>query len=124
MELIRYDISPSQWSVLVPVHRGIVITVSALARHLERDKAAISRTVKILEKKGLVKRTKGSRPDNDRRSHEIALTEKCKALIPEIIKNAKISDERFFNGLNFQDVYKFKATIDKLKRNDEFSNKN
>ena len=118
MELQQYDITPSQWSVLVPVQRGIIVTVSALAKHLGKDKAAISRTVSILEKKGLLERRKDPEA-NDRRSMKICLTKKGEALIPQIIESARSSDERFFDGLDHQEIYRLKDAISKIQRNQD-----
>lgn len=65
------DIYGSEWAILKIIHERGTMTQTALANYLNIEPAAISKTIRQLEKKFLIKRVSG----NDKREKYIYLTE-------------------------------------------------
>jgi len=68
------------------------VTQQDMANHTCKDKSAVLRTIDILEKQDLVKR---SQVAGDRRKNTISPTEKCNQLFNEIFE----LEEKIFSGL-------------------------
>lgn len=81
------NLSYSEFSFLKELINGDGVTQESIVKHVCIDKAATSRTVKILEQKNLIKREKN---ELDKRSLLIFLTDEGKELIP--ILNKILSD--------------------------------
>jgi DNA-binding MarR family transcriptional regulator len=79
------DISSQQYGVLHAVYRGRASTPSALARLCFTNTAAITYTLDVLEKKGLLIR---NRSNTDRRVIDLELTAAGEALIKDCIPRA------------------------------------
>lgn len=73
------------------------INQQQLALLLDTDKVSIVRVVDYLSEKGFVKRVRTS---DDRRKHNLVLTEKAKAALPEIKKCINELNQLVFSGLS------------------------
>ena len=73
------------------------INQQQLALLLDTDKVSIVRIVDYLSEKGFVKRVRTS---DDRRKHNLVLTEKAKAELPEIKKCINELNQLVFSGLS------------------------
>ena len=73
------------------------INQQQLALLLDTDKVSIVRIVDYLSEKGFVKRVRTS---DDRRKHNLVLTEKAKAALPEIKKCINELNQLVFSGLS------------------------
>ena len=73
------------------------INQQQLALLLDTDKVSIVRVVDYLSEKGFVKRVRTS---DDRRKHNLVLTEKAKAALPEIKKCISELNQLVFSGLS------------------------
>jgi len=117
-EMRRFDITPSQWTVLVPLYHGKTDTPQKLAKFIGIDKAAVKRTLDRLEKKGFITRRKD---EKDSRLSHIDLTEKGQKVVPQLIIAAQKCDSRFLEGLSNEEAFMFKAIINKMLRSREIS---
>ena len=71
--LAEYGLYSSEWSIIVALKETGPISQIALAKYLNIEPAAISKTVIKLEEKGFVERNY----KNDKREKEVLLTEKA-----------------------------------------------
>lgn len=75
----------AQWTPLFLIHRGQANTLAALARDLQLDAGALTRTLDRLEAKGLCRRERSA---DDRRVVHLTLTpegEQAAAPVPEVL---------------------------------------
>ncbi|WP_094605554.1 Transcriptional regulator SlyA [Sporomusa silvacetica DSM 10669] len=86
--LVEYGLYSSEWSIIVAIKKTGPISQIALAKYLNIEPAAISKTVVKLEEKGFVERKSG----NDKREKKVLLTEK--ALSQYTIWEKAIDDHR------------------------------
>ncbi len=71
--LAEYGLYSSEWSIIVAIKETGPISQIALAKYLNIEPAAISKTVVKLEEKGFVER----KYENDKREKKVSLTEKA-----------------------------------------------
>jgi len=69
--LVEYGLYSSEWSIIVAIKETGPISQIALAKYLNIEPAAISKTVVKLEEKGFIVRKSG----NDKREKKVLLTE-------------------------------------------------
>jgi DNA-binding MarR family transcriptional regulator len=110
-KLADFDITVSQWNVLVALYRGDATTPLDLARFIDIDTGAVTRLVDRLVLKGLIVRVTDV---TDRRSIRLELTEKGKQLVPQLIQRADENDQQFFNALTPSEHDQLKGLIGKL----------
>ncbi|MCO5220064.1 MAG: MarR family transcriptional regulator [Thermomicrobiales bacterium] len=96
-KLAAFDVTVSQWNVLVTLYRGEGTTVGEIARYLQIDVAAVSRLVDRLASKELVAR---SADPASRRRVSIVLTNAGLALAPRLLIEADRNDASFFGELS------------------------
>ena len=89
------------------------VTVNEIARRAHVDKAWVSRTLRHLEKSGLVTRSSNRK---DSRVSVIDLTAKGRALLGRVRPLATAHEERLLEGI---DKDTFKADLDRLMMNAE-----
>ncbi|MEU6069763.1 MULTISPECIES: MarR family winged helix-turn-helix transcriptional regulator [Streptomyces] len=95
-ELGRYDVTVSQWGVMVSVFHGHDAT-KAVAAHMDIDPGAVSRLVDRLVAKELVRRE----PDPaSRRTVRLVLTDQGQALVPVLAEIADRNDAHYFGSLD------------------------
>jgi DNA-binding MarR family transcriptional regulator len=89
------------------------VTVNEIARRAHLDKAWVSRSLRELEKSGLVIR-RGSRMDS--RLRMVSLSAKGRAALEEVRPLAAAREKRLLDGI---DETRFKAELDRLMANAE-----
>ncbi|WP_158288164.1 MarR family transcriptional regulator [Streptomyces sp. ICBB 8177] len=95
-QLAEHDVTVSQWSVLVTVHRGDATTTREVARFIDIDVGAVSRLVDRLVAKGLMARE--PHPES-RRALRLTLTDAGRELVPRLAAIADRNDAHFFRHL-------------------------
>jgi len=96
----RYGIGAMDWRMLVMLTREPGSSVSHAGRTIGIDKAAVSRSLKRLEERGLAECADASRSD-------WTLTEAGRALHEEILGIALARQRRLLEGLSREDVATF-----------------
>jgi MarR family transcriptional regulator, transcriptional regulator for hemolysin len=99
--------------VVIGTYEG-EITQQELALTLDTDKVSVVRMVDYLSEKGYVRRVQ---KNDDRRKHNLMLTEKAKLAIPEIIKSITEMNEKMLNGLSGSQHKELNESIEKIKNN-------
>jgi len=97
--------------VLIGSHAG-EITQQELAFLLDTDKVSVVRMVDYLSGKGYVQRV---RKINDRRKHDLLLTDKAKLALPEIIQSFSEMNELVLSGLSISRQGDLAEIIPKIK---------
>lgn len=77
-----YQLYSSEWSVITTLKQTGPLSQKALAIYLNIEPPAISRTLSILEKKGIIERT----PGTDKREKTVSLSRQAVAQYPELLK--------------------------------------
>lgn len=88
------------------------INQQQLALLLDTDKVSIVRIVDYLSEKGFVKRVRTS---DDRRKHNLVLTEKAKVALPEIKKCISELNQLVFSGLSESQQTDLLASLANIK---------
>ena len=107
-------VTPCQWAILEAAFYGNANTLTALARIIPVDAAAISRQLDKLQKNGLVRRR---RLRSDRRTVRIELTEAGRDLVPKLVPRIQASNARFLSGITKVEQAVFTEIIQKMLKN-------
>ncbi len=109
--LAQRGVTVAQWCVLIALYRGDATTPLEVARFVDVDGGAVTRLVDRLVAKGLVAR----RADpSDRRLVRLVLTDRGRALTPELAAIADLNDARFFDPLPDDERATFAALLARL----------
>lgn len=90
-QLKKLELSHGQAFVIHAIGENGMVQQDELTRNLEIDKSAVTRILKLLENKNIVRKSVDTR---DRRGYKIFLTDEGKKLYPEvnrIIKNVNMT---------------------------------
>ena len=107
-------VTPCQWAILEAAFYGNANTLTALARIIPVDAAAISRQLDKLQKSGLVRRR---RLRSDRRTVRIELTEKGRDLVPKLETRIQDNNARFLAGVSETEQAAFTEIIKRMLNN-------
>ena len=113
-ELAPMGVTPCQWAIMEAAFYGNANTLTALARIIPVDAAAISRQLDKLQKSGLVRRR---RLRSDRRTVRIELTEAGRDLVPKIAPRIQANNDRFLAGVSAREQAAFTEIIQKMLEN-------
>ena len=105
--LEKYDISIASWCIMASIYEGSADSVNELANYIEIDKAAISRSVGKLVLKGIISHESAK----DRRSGALSLTHKGLQLMPLLIKEADLLEQKYFGHFTKDERKLFKDLI-------------
>jgi len=108
----QYDLTPQQFGLLGFLWREDGISQSLLSAKSQIDRTTMGGLIDRLEKEGLVVRK--SDPV-DRRAYRICLTEKGKALEPELAPLAMRAQDMFIAKLDPQEVETLKSLLEKIR---------
>jgi len=110
-----FDISVEHWTILVNLffHQNGQFQ-QQLADRTYKDKAAITRLVDGLEKRGLVIREEGKA---DRRQKKISLTEKGKKLMVELFPLAETAQKRGLQDIDPEKMHVFEEVLQQIFKN-------
>ena len=100
-QLDKYDVTVAQWPLLYCLYTDKAKTPAQLADRLHVDRAAVTRLLDRLEKKGFVLRKSAS---HDRRSLRITLTVRGRKIVPELARASAETNEKFQSGLGKKDI--------------------
>jgi DNA-binding MarR family transcriptional regulator len=104
----RFGVKNTELRILVRLAGRSGLAVNELARRTRVDKAWISRSLRALERRGLVRR---SVHPSDTRASLIALTAEGEALVAKVAPVARARNARLLAGLDEAQVY---ALLDAL----------
>ena len=96
-KLQHLEIDRNYFALILIENNAGEINQQQLAVLLDTDKVSVVRVVDYLSEKGFVKRVRTS---DDRRKHNLVLTEKAKAALPEIKKCISELNQLVFSGLS------------------------
>lgn len=113
-ELMRYEITPPLWAILLVLYRDEAQTPAGLVRVLHADPAAVTRRLDRLERMGLVRRTRSRR---DRRSVGLALTRSGRQLVPPLSDLSAELMETAFTGVTKADRTRFLRVLQRMRAN-------
>ena len=110
-----YDLSADEWAILA----NLALLCDGqfqqqLADRTFKDKAAMTRLIDGLEKKGLVKRFQD---EKDRRQKKIFLTSKSSKLVKKLLPVAKQAQARGQNDIDSADLEIFKSVLRQIFKN-------
>lgn len=108
-----YGLRTTELRILNILDHAGSVSINEISRRAYVDKAWISRTVRDLEERGLVRREANS---SDARKTHALITPKAQALLDGIRPGARKSEERVFEGI---DEKRFKREMDLLLANAE-----
>lgn len=108
----QYDLTPQQFGLLGFLWREDGISQSLLSTKSQIDRTTMGGLIDRLEKEGLVVRK--SDPV-DRRAYRICLTEKGKAMEPELAPLAMRAQDMFIAKLDPQEVETLKSLLEKIR---------
>ena len=108
----QYDLTPQQFGLLGFLWREDGITQALLSAKSQIDRTTMGGLIDRLEKEGRVVRR--AHPE-DRRAYMVCLTEKGKALEPELTPLALRAQEKFIGKLDPQEVETLKSLLEKIR---------
>ena len=109
----RFDLRNTDFRILNLLDHAQGMTVNEIARQTHVDKAWISRSLRQLLKKGLVKRGSDKK---DSRVAIISMTKTGQTLLEEIRPLTRATEERLLDGI---ETAAFKQDLDRLMKNVE-----
>ena len=114
--LAGLGITRLMWCVLPTVGLEGITRPSEIADHIGVDRTALSRVLRELEAKGLVRR---SRDDSDGRSTQVALTEPGRACLERALPQSMGTTNHFSGKLSEKEAEVFRSLVDKLLAGEE-----
>ena len=112
--LAKYDVKYSQWLILDCLTQEEVDNPSKVASQLGMERATVSRSLDILESRGLVSRTHNL---TDRRVVEIQVTAQGKKIAQLGVQRLEQTIQAALKGLNNTQLSDTFDTLDALKNN-------
>ena len=113
-ELAPYDISSSQWAVILNIADGHATTAGEMCRTMRYNPGAMTRLLDRLEGKNFLRRV---RTEDDRRTVQLELTSLGKALRPKIIKALVRVLNRLLDGFTKAEVKQLQGMLDRINAN-------
>jgi MarR family transcriptional regulator, lower aerobic nicotinate degradation pathway regulator len=111
-EFEGYDLTPQQFGLLGFLWQQDGLTQAELSARSAIDRTTMGGLIDRLEKEGLVARR--AHPE-DRRAYRICLTEKGKAMEPELAPLADRAQRKFISKLDEQEVETLKSLLEKIR---------
>ncbi len=109
-EIKQYDISSEQYGVLKLVFESEKLTPTQIAELFKRDKATITRIIKSLEKKELIKKE-----NINNRSFNILLTKKGIKTLKEVEKIAINYHKKILEKVGEKEILQMFETLKKIR---------
>ena len=105
------DLTSDQWVLLKRISEGEGINQRELAKVSFREPASVTRTLDILQKKGLILRQEGK---EDRRVYELFLSEAGKKYLEKLIPIAKGIRAKGVEGISVNEVALLTRLLEKV----------
>ena len=116
----KHDINITEWRILAVLGRYPGLTASQVVEKTAMDKVAISRGVKSLMSRKLLKR---QTDPNDRRRRRLYLTNrKCQKVMEQVIPQARQYEQRLLEALDPEETEALLLILDKLQQKSEALN--
>ena len=113
----KHDISITEWRILAVLGRYPGLTASEVVEKTAMDKVAISRGVKTLMSRNLLKR---QTDPNDRRRRRLYLTNrKGQKVMEQVIPQARRYEQRLLEALDPEETKALRLILDKLQQKSE-----
>jgi DNA-binding MarR family transcriptional regulator len=113
----KHDISITEWRILAVLGRYPGLTASQVVEKTAMDKVAISRGVKSLMSRKLLKR---QTDPNDRRRRRLYLTNrKGQKVMEQVIPQARQYEQRLLEALDAEETEALLLILDKLQQKSE-----
>ena len=93
----RFDLKLPEWRVLAVLGNAGALTQRDLVGATQLDKVAVNRACRVLEDRGLLRRSPN---DRDGRSHHIELSEQGRAIHQQLMPQAVDIERRLFADLS------------------------
>ncbi|CZF83275.1 MarR family winged helix-turn-helix transcriptional regulator [Grimontia marina] len=107
----EFGISRPEWRILASMGAKDGLNAKSLVTETSMDKVRVSRTLKVLEEKGLVVKVKD---EADQRAAYLHLTEEGKGLYLTILPKAKAWESAMLDGISEKEYESFLRTLDAL----------
>lgn len=107
--LQKHDIAIEQRATLEIIQSEKNITQTKIAQILGKDKTTISRTLKTLEKKALIKKE-----ELDKRTYSIKLTNLGKRILDDSYKTVKDFRKKIASNLSQEEINQLFTSLDKV----------
>ncbi len=112
-QLASKGLKLDQFALMMSLTEGEDLTQTELGQRMEMPNYAITRALDVLSEMGLVER----RPDaSSRRSHRVFLTEKGRALMPELFEVVKEVNTELMQPLDLEERKVFVNALRKIIR--------
>lgn len=110
----NFPISREQWVILDCIFKNTRLSQRDLAEETRKDPAALTRSLDLLVKKGLVKRVNNP---NDRRAYHLELSVDGSRLYNRIQPHIDKLYKKILTGLSDSQLKEFKSTINRISKN-------
>jgi DNA-binding MarR family transcriptional regulator len=109
-EIKEFNISSEQYAVLNLINKKEV-TPTEISQIFNKDKAAITRFINSLEKKGFVKKK-----SIDKRSYKLFITEKGKEVLEKVDKKAAKFRKKIDSNISKEEIECLFEVFDKIEK--------
>lgn len=110
------SLTANQWQPLILIYYKKIDSPAELAKSLQVDNAAVTRTLDRLEQKGFIRRQKN---DNDKRQIKIVLTEAGSAISKQILPIIADGLNIQLHGFDEQEITSLINMLNKIIKNSE-----
>ncbi len=108
----KFDLKIPEWRVMAVLGDAGALTQRDLVRATLMDKVAVNRACKLLEERGLVRRSPN---DRDGRSHHLELTATGARMHSQIMPLALDMEQRIFADLGEEERRQFRSLLLRLR---------
>ena len=108
----KSDLSLVEWRVIQVIRMFEKPSLSQIAEHVQMDKGQLSRKVKVMIEKGLLK---SQRNDDDKRVHKLWLTEKAKKINMDLMPVMEQRQRRLLANVTPDELQMFYRIINKIE---------
>lgn len=113
-KLKQYEITAEQWNIINKVYSNEGYNQKDLAKRCLKDRAALTRILDLLGKKGFIERKISP---NDRREFLVCLTEKGRELYNEILPIVAENTKENFENFSDEETKQFQYLLNKFISN-------
>ncbi|MBS9802426.1 MarR family winged helix-turn-helix transcriptional regulator [Bacillus toyonensis] len=106
-----YGVTPEQWGIISVLSSQRGTTQKELAEAIDKDQTTVVRMIQSMERKGIVKKALN---DQDRRSHNLFLTEKGDELKKTILPVVQDAHNFVTSKLSEEEIEQLKTLLNKL----------
>ena len=110
---VRFGLSRTQWRITAVLGEHGQLSAEQLSEHTQMEKSVISRAVKSMLERGLIKR---SFDENDRRRSRIDLSKTGLSIYQEVIPAAIHHEKQICAAFNEKELNTFSTLIAKLDK--------